>query len=275
MADKARSPDSPYRPASASDTTRQRLDQALVARGLAESRARAQALVLAGAVLVDGAVVLKPGLPVSAVAAVTLAATPRFVSRGGDKLDHALTTFGIDPTGLVCADIGASTGGFTDCLRQRGAARVYAIDVGYGQLHWRLRQDPCVIVLERTNIRHLTGLPEPVDLAAIDVSFIGLGLVLPVARRLLRDEGQAVALVKPQFEAGRGQVGRGGVVRDPAIHRRVLGEVVAYARAAGFGIGGLTTSPLRGPAGNVEFLIWLTAPGHGPDAAALIDTCFA
>jgi 23S rRNA (cytidine1920-2'-O)/16S rRNA (cytidine1409-2'-O)-methyltransferase len=257
------------------ESRRQRLDQALVARGLAESRARAQALVLAGAVLVDGAVVLKPGHPVLPATSLALASAPRFVSRGGDKLDHALTTFGIDPAGLVCVDIGASTGGFTDCLRQRGAARIYAVDVGYGQVHWTLRQDPRVVVLERTNIRHLDGLPEPVDLAVIDVSFIGLALVLPVARRLLRPSGQAVALVKPQFEAGRGQVGRGGVVRDPAVHRRVLGEVVASARAAGFGVRGLTRSPLRGPAGNVEFLAWLAAPGDEPDAAALIDACLA
>jgi 23S rRNA (cytidine1920-2'-O)/16S rRNA (cytidine1409-2'-O)-methyltransferase len=255
---------------------RQRLDVALVARGLAESRARAQALVLAGDVRVDGAVVTKPGQLVDDAAVLTVAAPPRFVSRGGEKLAHALATFGIDPTGWVCADIGASTGGFTDCLLQHGAARVYAIDVGYGQLHWSLRQDPRVVALERTNIRHLAGLPELVDLATIDVSFIGLALVLPVVRRLVKPTGEAVALVKPQFEAGRGQVGKGGVVRERAVHRQVLAAVVASAQANGFAVRGLTPSPLRGPAGNVEFLAWLVAPERGaPDAAALIDACLA
>jgi 23S rRNA (cytidine1920-2'-O)/16S rRNA (cytidine1409-2'-O)-methyltransferase len=256
--------------------SRQRLDLALVARGLVESRARAQALVLAGAVRVDDAVVTRPGQVVGAEARLTVAAPPRFVSRGGEKLAHALATFGVAPTGWVCADIGASTGGFTDCLLQHGAARVYAIDVGYGQLHWSLRQDPRVIALERTNIRHLAGLPEPVDLATIDVSFIGLGLVLPVVRRLVRPDGQVVALVKPQFEAGRGQVGKGGVVRERAVHRQVLAAALASARASGFGARGLTPSPLRGPAGNVEFLLWLAAPEAAvADEAALIEACLA
>jgi 23S rRNA (cytidine1920-2'-O)/16S rRNA (cytidine1409-2'-O)-methyltransferase len=159
-------------------------------------------------------------------------------------------------------------------LLQHGAARVYAIDVGYGQLHWSLRQDARVVALERTNIRHLAGLPEPIDLATIDVSFIGLGLVLPVVRRLVRPAGQAVALVKPQFEAGRGQVGKGGVVRERAVHRQVLAAAAANAWGNGFAVRGLTPSPLRGPAGNIEFLAWLTAPeGETPDAAALIDAC--
>jgi 23S rRNA (cytidine1920-2'-O)/16S rRNA (cytidine1409-2'-O)-methyltransferase len=255
-----------------SSSSRQRLDLAMVARGLAESRARAQALVLAGAVLVDEAVVTRPGQMVGPEARLTVAAPPRFVSRGGEKLAHALATFAIDPTGWICADIGASTGGFTDCLLQHGATRVYAIDVGYGQLHWSLRQDARVVVLERTNVRYLAGLPEPIDLATIDVSFIGLGLVLPIVRRLVRPDGQAVALVKPQFEAGRGQVGKGGVVRERSVHRQVLAMVLASARASGFGARGLTSSPLRGPAGNVEFLLWLAAPESAvADEAALID----
>lgn len=255
---------------------RQRLDVALVARGLAESRARAQALVLAGEVRVDDTVVLRPGQMVGAGAALTVAAPPRFVSRGGEKLERALEGFGIEPRGWIGADIGASTGGFTDCLLQHGAARVYAVDVGYGQLHWTLRQDARVVVLERTNIRYVEALPEPVDLATIDVSFIGLGLVLPAVRRLVRPAGQAVALVKPQFEAGRGQVGKGGVVRERSVHRQVLESALTSARASGFAVRGLTPSPLRGPAGNVEFLAWLVAPDEGaPDAPGLIDACLA
>ena len=254
---------------------RQRLDMALVARGLADSRARAQALILAGEVVVNGQVVRRPGQPVDAGAEVAVAAPPRFVSRGGEKLDHALRVFDIQARGLVCADIGASTGGFTDCLLQHGAARVYAIDVGYGQLHWSLRQDARVVPIERTNIRYLERLPEPADLATIDVSFIGLNLVLPAARRLLRPEGMAVALVKPQFEAGRGQVGKGGVVRDRATHQEVLARVVAAAPASGFGVRGLTPSPIRGPAGNIEFLAWLAPPAAAPDPDTLVAACLA
>jgi 23S rRNA (cytidine1920-2'-O)/16S rRNA (cytidine1409-2'-O)-methyltransferase len=221
-------------------------------------------------------VAARPGQVVASDAAVTVEAPAQFVSRGGEKLAQALLTFGIDPTGWVCADIGASTGGFTDCLLQRGAARVYAIDVGYGHLDWSLRQDARVVVLERTNIRHLAGLPEPIDLATIDVSFIGLALVLPVVRRLVRPAGQAVALVKPQFEASRGQVGRGGVVRERATHRQVLERGIEAARANAFAVRGLTPSPLRGPAGNIEFLLWLAEPGGAePATAALIDGCLA
>ena len=255
---------------------RQRLDVLLVQRGLAESRARAQALIMAGDVRVAGAVATKPGHLVEPAAEVTVAAAPRFVSRGGEKLAHALDVFGVDPTGCICADVGASTGGFTDCLLQFGATRVYAIDVGYGQLHWSLRQDPRVVPIERTNIRHLEALPEPVDLAAIDVSFIGLALVLPAVRRLLAPHGRVVALVKPQFEAGRGQVGKGGVVRERATHRQVLASVAAAAPASGLALRGLTPSPLRGPAGNIEFLALLTADGAGADdAAAMIEQCLA
>ncbi len=199
----------------------------------------------------------KPGRLVSADAAVQVQERLRYVSRGGLKLEAALDAFGITPNGRVCADIGASTGGFTDCLLQRGAAKVYAIDVGYGQLAWSLRQDPRVIAIERVNIRHLETLPEPVDLATVDVSFIGLSLVLPAVKRLLAPNGQVVALIKPQFEAGRGQVGKGGVVRDGKVHRAVIEKVLTEAAAIGLASAGLIRSPITGPAGNIEFLVWL------------------
>jgi 23S rRNA (cytidine1920-2'-O)/16S rRNA (cytidine1409-2'-O)-methyltransferase len=182
---------------------------------------------------------------------------PRFVSRGGEKLAAALKRFAIDPEGWVCADVGASTGGFSDCLLQAGAAKVYAIDVGYGQLAWELRQDDRVVVMERTNARYLATLPEPIDFAVSDVSFISLRHVLPPIRLWLTVAGQAVVLVKPQFEAGRADVGKGGVVRDATIHRRVLSDVTAFACNQGFAIRGLIPSPLHGPSGNIEFLLWL------------------
>ena len=239
---------------------RLRLDEALVARGLVESRSRARALIMAADVLVNGAAVTRAGATVRSGDAVSLKAPPRFVSRGGEKLEHALTAFNIEVRGLVAADFGASTGGFTDCLLQHGAARVYAIDVGYGQLANRLREDPRVVVMDRTNVRHLESSLELVGLVTIDVSFIGLRLVLPSARNVLNDGGRIVALVKPQFEAGRANVGRGGVVRDPRVHRRVLENLFTVAEEHGLGITGLTASPLRGPAGNIEFLAAL-APG--------------
>lgn len=232
---------------------RERLDEALLARGLAESRSQARALVMAGAVRVGGRVVDKPGMPLPE-GVLEVAGGGRFVSRGGEKLARALERFSIAPVGLACADLGASTGGFTDCLLQSGAARVYAVDVGYGQLHWKLRQDPRVVVIERQNARYLEGLPEPVALIVADLSFISLALILPVMRRLLAPDGRAVTLVKPQFEAGREAVGKGGVVRDPATHRAVLARFSATARREGFAVLGLIASPLRGPAGNVEFL---------------------
>jgi 23S rRNA (cytidine1920-2'-O)/16S rRNA (cytidine1409-2'-O)-methyltransferase len=239
-----------------------RLDEAVVVRGLAESRSRARALILAGDVLLNGLAELRAGARVRAEDDIALKAEPRFVSRGGEKLDHALDVFGIDVRGLVAADFGASTGGFTDVLLQRGVARVYAIDVGYGQLHERMRRDPRVSVMDRTNVRTLEELPEPVDLVTIDVSFIGLQLVLPAALRVVRPErGRIVALVKPQFEAGRGEIGKGGVVRDRETHRRVLGELFTTAEELGLGVRGLAVSPLRGPAGNVEFLA-LLAPAQ-------------
>ena len=236
---------------------RSRIDEAVVARGLAENRSRARALILAGDITVNGQVVHRAGSMVQASDELGRTEKPRYASRGGDKLAHALTRFQLDVTGLVAADLGASTGGFTDCLLQAGAVRVYAIDVGYGQILDRLRQDERVIVMDRTNARSLEQLPEPVDLVTIDVSFISLRLVLPTAARLLRPAGQVVALIKPQFEAGPKDVKKGGVVRDATVHRRVLIEVLTAATELGFGVGGLTASPLKGPAGNREFLALL------------------
>lgn len=238
-----------------------RLDELLVARGLVESRAQAQRLIQAGQVAIGDAIADKPGRLVPEDAAVEVRQRLRYVSRGGLKLEAALDAFAVDPTGLICADIGASTGGFTDCLLQRGAARVYAIDVGYGQLAWSLRTDPRVILLERVNIRYLEALPEPIALATVDVSFIGLGLVLPRVRDLLAADGQIIALIKPQFEVGKGQVGKGGVVREPALHRAAIEKVLAKAAALDLAAGGVIRSPITGPAGNVEFLAWLRRGG--------------
>jgi hemolysin TlyA family protein len=233
-----------------------RLDRLLVERGLAESRTEAQRWIRAGQVRVADQVVDQPGTLVSPDAPVALTARPRFVSRGGEKLEAALIGFGVDVQRWVAADVGASTGGFTDCLLQRGAARVYAIDVGYGQLDWRLRHDPRVVVMERTNARYLEQLPEPVHLVTVDVSFISLRLILPRAVGWLHPQGQVIALIKPQFEAGRRDVGKGGVVRDPAVHWRVLVEVIRAAADLGLTLRGLMVSPLLGPAGNREFLGW-------------------
>ncbi len=237
-----------------------RLDVLLADRGLAESRERAQALVLAGQVLVNGQVADKPGMSVAGDAKVLVAAPLPYVSRGGTKLAHGLDSFGLDVAGCVALDAGASTGGFTDCLLQRGAARVYAVDVGTGQLAWRLRQDPRVVVLDRTNIRYLESLPEPCDLAVADLAFISLRLALPAIWTLCRAGAQVVVLVKPQFEAGRDQVGKGGVVRDPAVRQAVVSELSDWAAGEGWQVRGVTESPITGPAGNVEYLLWLTKP---------------
>jgi 23S rRNA (cytidine1920-2'-O)/16S rRNA (cytidine1409-2'-O)-methyltransferase len=242
---------------------------------LAESRALAQRLIRAGEVRVAGQIADKPGTRVLADADVTLQAGPRFVSRGGEKLEAALVRFELDVAGLVAADVGASTGGFTDCLLQRGADRVYAIDVGYGQLAWRLRNDPRVTVMERTNVRYLESLPEQVDLITADVSFISLDLILPAALQWLRPDGQVLALIKPQFEAGRRDVGKGGVVRDPDVHRQVLEQVTTTVAGLDLGLRGLMVSPLRGPAGNVEFLSWWTLGASSVDIAAAIEACIA
>ncbi len=234
-----------------------RMDELLVARGLAETCAQAERLILAGEVWLGDRLADKAGQLVAEDVAVRREAGLRYVSRGGLKLEAALDAFGIQPTGWICADIGASTGGFTDCMLQRGAGRVYAVDVGYGQLAWSLRQDSRVVVLERANIRHLEALPEPVALVAVDVSFIGLRMVLPRVAALLAPAGQVVALIKPQFEVSKGQVGKGGVVREPALHRAVIVKVLEAAAALDLAPGGLIRSPITGPAGNVEFLAWL------------------
>jgi 23S rRNA (cytidine1920-2'-O)/16S rRNA (cytidine1409-2'-O)-methyltransferase len=239
---------------------KERLDVLVVERGLAESRAKAQRLIMAGQVRVEGEVILKPGTLIPVSASIEVVEGMRYVSRGGEKLEAALEGFDLTHLeGWVCADVGASTGGFTDCLLAHGAARVYAIDVGYGQLHWKLRQDPRVVVMERTNVRYLTTLPEQVDLVTIDVSFISLKLVLPTVKVWLKPEGKIIALIKPQFEAGPSESARGkGVIRDARVHRRVLEDVLAFAKTIGLTPQGLIRSPLLGPKGNVEFLTLLT-----------------
>ena len=236
---------------------KERLDVLLVSLGLAESRAKAQATIMAGEVYVNGQKADKSGMEVDITSNVEVrgSACP-YVSRGGLKLEKALRNFGVDPTGYVCSDSGASTGGFTDCLLQQGASKVFAIDVGYGQLAWKIRNDPRVVVMERTNIRYVTpeDLGEPLDLSVIDVSFISLGLVLPVVKTLLKPTGQVLCLIKPQFEAGKDKVGKKGVVRDPAVHEEVLQN---------FTIRNLTFSPVKGPEGNIEFLAHLSMqPGE-------------
>ncbi len=240
---------------------RHRLDQALVERGLAASRARAQTMVRAGLIRVAGEATDKPDQLVAADQAIEVAGTTPYVSRGGEKLAGALDAFAIDPTSRDCLDVGSSTGGFTDLLLQRGAARVVAVDVGYGQLAWSLRQDPRVIVMERVNIRHLDRLPVAADLAVIDVSFISLRLVLPRVRELLSPPGDVVALVKPQFEVGMGAVGKGGVVRDPDLHHLVLGDLRHFAQENGYTIAGEVPSPILGAKGNREFFLYLRRDG--------------
>lgn len=254
-----------------------RLDVLLTERELAPSREAARRMIMAGEVRVNGDLRDKPGMRVDRDATIDVKQPPRYVSRGGDKLAGALAAFPIEVAGRVCADVGASTGGFTDCLLQHGAGRVYAIDVGYGQLDYRLRSDPRVVVMERTNARYVETLAEPVMLVVVDASFISLRLLLPVFMGWMADGADVVVLIKPQFEAGKGQVGKGGVVRDAAVHERVLLDVLERARDEGFGIGGLVPSPLVGPAGNVEFLAWLL-PGRGdrvPDLAELVGEAVA
>lgn len=237
--------------------TKQRIDSLLVERGLAESRAKAQALIMAGEVVVDGRPVIKSGTLVKTEAAITVLEPPPFVSRGGVKLAYALDHFQLDVSGRVAADIGASTGGFTDCLLQRGASRVYAIDVGYGQLNYHLRQDSRVVVMERLNARYPIPLPEKVDMATIDLSFISVEKVIPSVAKLLKTSGYLLALIKPQFEARRGEVGKGGVIRQPIVHARVLGRFIAWMIEHGYKLGGLVASPILGASGNKEFFILL------------------
>lgn len=253
---------------------RQRLDLLLVDSGLAETREKARALIMAGSVLVNDEPATKPGKEVPVDSNVRLRNELPYVSRGGLKLEAALDAFMIHTDRVSAVDVGASTGGFTDCLLQRGAARVVAIDVGYGQFAWKLRQDPRVTVLERTNVRFMTGLPDGrlADLAVVDVSFIGLELVLPPVASFLVESGSAVVLIKPQFEAGREQVGKGGVVRDPLVHAAVLRRILRWAEQQGWQVSGLITSPVIGPKGNVEFLAWLvkSSEAQPTDLDALI-----
>jgi 23S rRNA (cytidine1920-2'-O)/16S rRNA (cytidine1409-2'-O)-methyltransferase len=236
-----------------------RLDKLLVDRGLVASRERARALILAGAVLVNEETVDKAGALIAEGAAIRIRGEDHpYVSRGGVKLKGALDTFGIQVVGLSALDVGASTGGFTDCLLQEGARKVYAVDVGYGQIAWKLRNDPRVVLFERTNIRHFSGIgvEEPVDIAVIDTSFISLTLVIPSVLQFVREGGTILALVKPQFEVGKGEVGKKGVVRDPAVHLRVVGELAAFFAEQGLSVRGTCESPLTGPEGNKEFFIW-------------------
>ena len=256
---------------------KKRLDVLLTERLYAETRSKAQAIIMSGNVYVNGQKADKPGVSYEETVDIEVrGAVCPYVSRGGLKLEKALRDFGVDPTGFVCSDSGASTGGFTDCLLQQGASKVFAIDVGYGELNWKIRNDPRVVVMERTNIRYVTpeDLGEPLDLSVIDVSFIGLELVLPTIKNLLKPgEGQVLCLIKPQFEAGRENIGKNGVVREPKIHQMVLDNFVALVDSLGFKILGLTFSPVKGPEGNIEFLGHLTLeekPGIQPDTAALV-----
>ena len=257
---------------------KKRLDVLLVERLYAETRSKAQAIIMSGNVYVNGQKADKPGTSFEETVEIEVrGAVCPYVSRGGLKLEKALRDFGVKPEGYVCSDSGASTGGFTDCLLQQGAKKVFAIDVGYGQLDWKIRSDERVVVMERTNIRYVTpeDLGEPLDLSVVDVSFIGLEIVLPAIKKLLKqDSGQVLCLIKPQFEAGKDAVAKGkGVVRDPAIHKEVLDDFVALTKEIGFKILGLTFSPVKGPEGNIEFLAHLTLddkPGITPDTAQVV-----
>lgn len=264
--------------------TRKRADVLMVEQGLEQSRERARALIMEGCVYLGGQKVEKPGQELPEDAKLELRGkTLPYVSRGGLKLEKAMRVFDITLEEKTCMDIGASTGGFTDCMLQNGAARVYSIDVGYGQLAWKLRQDPRVICLERTNVRYLTKeqVPQPVDFASVDVSFISLTLVLPVAREFLAPGGRVVCLIKPQFEAGRGRVGKKGVVREPSIHREVIEKIAGFAAQNGFFVLGLDYSPVKGPEGNIEYLLYLqkidaawetgTACPEQPDIARTVE----
>jgi 23S rRNA (cytidine1920-2'-O)/16S rRNA (cytidine1409-2'-O)-methyltransferase len=253
-----------------------RLDQRVLELGLADTRTRAQGLILSGAIRVNGQVVLKAGMAVSQTAEIEQVSDPLpYVSRGGLKLAHGLRSFGIDPTGWTVIDVGASTGGFTDCWLQAGAAKVYAVDVGYGQLAWKLRQDARVAVFERVNARWLNlerlNRSRPVDGVSVDASFIGLKLLIEPIRQLVRQDGLVIALIKPQFEAGRGALAKGGVVKDPAVHRSVLNTVIEDARRLGFETQGLTPSPIRGPRGNIEFLALLGQSQVGQQRSWSVD----
>lgn len=256
---------------------KKRLDVLLTEQGYAENRTKAQAIIMAGQVYVNGQKADKPGTSFEDTAEIEVRGhVCPYVSRGGLKLEKALRDFGVKPDGFVCSDSGASTGGFTDCLLQQGAKKVFAIDVGYGQLDWKIRSDERVVVMERTNIRYVTpeDLGEALDLSVVDVSFISLKIVLPAIKNLLKQgQGQVLCLIKPQFEAGKEKVGKKGVVRDPETHKEVLDNFVALAHELGFRILGLTFSPVKGPEGNIEFLGHLTladVPGIEPDTADVV-----
>lgn len=258
-------------------TNKKRLDVLLTEQEFADSRSKAQAIIMAGQVYVDGQKADKPGISYDTTASIEVRGEScPYVSRGGLKLEKALRYFHVDPTGFVCSDSGASTGGFTDCLLQQGAKKVFAIDVGYGQLDWKIRSDERVVVMERTNIRYVTPeqIGEPLDLSVIDVSFISLKIVLPAIKALLRPgAGQVICLIKPQFEAGKEKVGKKGVVREPETHKEVLDHFVILAKEQGFSILGLTFSPVKGPEGNIEFLGHLTladTEGIEPDTARVV-----
>jgi len=257
---------------------KKRLDVLLVERGFADTRTKAQAIIMSGLVYVTGQKADKPGISYEETVEIEVrGATCPYVSRGGLKLEKALRDFGVDPTGYVCSDSGASTGGFTDCLLQQGASKVFAIDVGYGQLDWKIRSDPRVVVMERTNVRYVTPeqLGEPLDLSVVDVSFISLRIVLPVIKTFLKENtGQVLCLIKPQFEAGKEKVGKKGVIRDPAVHKEVLDDFVALTKEINFKILGLTFSPVKGPEGNIEFLAHLSlaeVEGIEPDTALIVS----
>ena len=256
---------------------KKRLDVLLTERGYADTRTKAQAIIMSGNVYVQGQKADKPGMSFEETVDIEVrGAVCPYVSRGGLKLEKALRDFGVKPEGYVCSDSGASTGGFTDCLLQQGAKKVFAIDVGYGQLDWKIRSDPRVVVMERTNVRYVTPeqLGEPLDLSVVDVSFISLNIVLPVIKTFLKPEsGQVLCLIKPQFEAGKDKVGKKGVVREPETHKEVLDIFVALADSLDFKILGLTFSPVKGPEGNIEFLGHLTLadqPGIRPDTADVV-----
>ncbi|MDR1116983.1 MAG: TlyA family RNA methyltransferase [Oscillospiraceae bacterium] len=247
-----------------------RADQLLFNNGLCESREKAKALIMSGSVYLDGRRLDKPGIQVEGDGKIEIrGGAPKYVSRGGLKLEKALSEFGLDLNGVKAADIGASTGGFTDCMLMNGAEKVYAIDVGYGQLAWKLRNDSRVVVLERTNIRDVTAgaVPEKLDFASVDVSFISLRLVLPCINRLLKEGGEVVALIKPQFEAGREKVGKKGVVRDPTVHEEVLNAFLNHSAASGFQLLGMSFSPIKGPEGNIEYLAHLKKAADGAVSA--------
>ena len=258
---------------------KKRLDIIMVERGLVDSRALAQRLVMAGEVRVDGQIALKPSIQIFENAQIEIEQSAPFVSRGGEKLAAALDAFQIDVSQLVCADVGASTGGFTDCMLQNGAARVYAIDVGKGILHWKLRKDARVVVMEDTNSRYLDHMPEPPALVTIDVSFISLKILLPVVKGWFSPDkaypGQIIALIKPQFEAGRTAATHGqGVIRDPQIHRQVLHDVLEYSLEFGYGVQGLMRSPIMGPKGNIEFFVHWIYPGDSSPIETMITPLF-